>query len=252
MTTPINSGGFVGLDRGRGFGERPGPLVAIIIFLPLAIALLCASAVVLFNDRWIAIVFEGIDRDLWAGVWVFLILGIASLATVVSVFANTIKTSKYVSNMPSSNAQIGDGESGITNTNILNNESGFGKRPGPVVTIAIFAILSTAVLTASLTQWLATKAYGLEIGVFKGVWGGVYVFFALSLVCLGIAIAVAASATRIPRYLFPNPAIYPFQNPVTGQTQPISEQPSSQQAPATEVSENIEDEKLNNANNMSS
>lgn len=244
MTTPINPGGFVGLVRGRGFAERPGPLVAIIILFPLAIALLCASTVVLFSDRWVAIIFEGIDRDLWAGVWVFLILGIASLATVISVIASTIKTSRYVSNMPSSTAQIEDGESGITNTNILNNEGGFGKRPGPVVTVVIFAVLSTAILSASLSQWLQSKQYGLEGGIFKGIWGGVYVFFALSLVCLGIAISVAASATRRPRYLFSNPASYPFQNPMTGQTQPISEQPGSQQAPATEVSDNIEDEKL--------
>lgn len=242
MTTPITPGGLVGLYRRRGFGERPGPLVAIIIFLPLAITLLCASTVVLFSDRWIAIIFEGVDRDLWAGIWVFLILGIASLATVISIIASTIKTSKYASNMPSSTAQIGDEESGSTNTNILNNESGFGKRPGPVATIVIFAVLSTAILSASLSQWLQSKLYGLESGIFKEVWGGVYVFFAFGLVCLGIAIAVAASATRRPRYLFPSPANYPFQNPVTGQIQPISEQPSFQQAPATEVSENIVNE----------
>lgn len=243
MTTPINPGGFVGLARGRGFGERPGPLVAIIIFLPLAIALLCASTVVLFSDRWVAIIFEGVDRDLWAGIWVFLILGIASLATVISITASIIKTSKHASNMPSSTAQIGDKESGIANTNIINNENGFGKRPGAVVAVVIFTVLSTAILSASLSQWLQSKLYGLESGIFKGVWGGVYVFFALGLVCLGIAIAIAASATRRPRYLFPNPASYPFQNPMTGQTQPISEQPSSQQAPATEVSDNIEEDK---------
>ena len=246
MTTPINPVGFAELARGRGFGERPGPLVSIIIFLPLAIALLCAATVVLFNDRWIAIVFEGFatGRDLWAGVWIFLILGIASLATVVAVIANTIRTSRYASSMLINVAQIEDGEGSAADVNILNNESGFGKSPGPVATVAIFVVLCSAILSAALTQWLATKAYGLDNGIFKGIWGGVYVFFALSLVCLGIAIAVAANSTRRPKYFMPNPANYQFQNPMTEQNQPISEQPSSQQAPATEVSDNIEDEKL--------
>lgn len=246
MTTPINPGGFVGLARGRGFGERPGPLVAIIILLPLAIALLCAATVVLFNDRWIAIVFEDLvaSRDLWAGVWVFLILGVASLATVVAVIANTIKASRYAVSMFSSAAQTGDGESSSANADISNNESGFGKRPGPVATVAIFVILCSAIFSASLTQWLVSKAYGLDAGIFKGVWGGVYVFFALGLVFLGIAIVVAASTTRRPRYLLPNPANYQFQNAMTGQTQPISEQPSFQQPSTAEVSESVEDEKL--------
>lgn len=232
MTTPINPGGFAGLARGRGFGERPGPLIAVIVFLPLSIALLCAATVVLFNDRWIAIVFEGLERDLWAGVWIFLILGIASLATVVSIIASAIKISKYASNMPNSTVHMGSGE------------SGFGRRSGPVVTVVILVILSSAVLSASLTQWLVSKAYGLENGVFKGVWGGVYVFFALSLVCLGIAIAVSASTTRRSGYLLPNPANYQFQS--------SSEQSNFQQPPVAEVSENIEDEKLGDAGDMSS
>lgn len=58
MTTPINPGEFVGSTRGRDFGERPGPLVAC--NYNLAMALLCASAIVLFNDGWVAIVFEDV------------------------------------------------------------------------------------------------------------------------------------------------------------------------------------------------
>ena len=201
MTTPIIPRKVIKLAKGRGFAERPWALVAVITFLQFAIALLCASASVFFNDRWITIVFEDDDlgitiADLWVGVWVFLILGIAFLATAVLVIGSTIKESEYASSMLNNTAQTEDEESSNANTDISRIESGFYKEPGPVVAFVFLVVLSSAILSASLTQWLVSKSYGLQDGIFKGVWGGVYVFFALGLACLGVAIAVAVSKTK--------------------------------------------------------
>ena len=249
MTTPIIPREVIKLG---GFDKKPGPLIAVIIFLPLSIALLCSATFVLFNDRWFDIVFEDFAvEDLWAGVWVFLFLGLASLATVVAVTANTMRTSRYASGMLINAAQIEDGKGSVADANISNNESGFGKSPGPVVTVTIFVILSSSILSASLTLWLGTKAYGMDNGIFKEVWVGVYVFFALSLVCLGVAIAVAANSTGKPRYFMPNPASYNFQNMMAGQTQMSSEQHNFPQPSSAEVSESIEDEKLSYEDDVS-
>ena len=201
MTTPIIPREVMKLAKGRDFAERPWALVAVITFLQFAIALLCASAFVFFNDRWLAVVFEDDDlgitiADLWVGVWVFLILGIAFLATAVLVIGSTIKASEYASSMLNNTAQIEDEESSNANTDISRIESGFYKEPGPVVAFVFLVVLSSAILSASLTQWLVSKSYGLQDGIFKGVWGGVYVFFALGLACLGVAITVAVSKTK--------------------------------------------------------
>ena len=205
MTTPIIPRKVIKLAKGRGFAERPWALVAVITFLQFSIALLCASAFVFFNDRWIAVVFEDDDlgitiADLWIGVWVFLILGVAFLAASVLVIGSTIKASEYASSMLNNTAQIEDEESSTANTNISRIESGFYKEPGPVVAFVFLVVLSSAILSASLTQWLVSKSYGLQNGIFTGVWGGVYIFFALGLACLGVAIAVAVSTTRKTRY----------------------------------------------------
>ena len=205
MTTPIIPREVIKLAKGRGFAERPAALVAVIILLQFAIALLCASALVFFNDRWAAVLFEDDDlgikiADLWVGVWVFLILGIAFLAAAVLVIGSIIKASAYASSMSINTAQIEDEESSNANTDISRIESGFYESPGPVVAFVVLVVLSSAILSASLTQWLLYKAYGLQDGIFKGVWGGAYVFFALGLVCLGVAITVAVSTTRKTRY----------------------------------------------------
>ena len=205
MTTPIIPREVIKLAKGRDFAERPWALVAVITFLQFAIALLCASAFVFFNDRWLAVVFEDDDlgitiADLWVGIWVFLILGIAFLAAAVLVIGSTIKASEYASSMLISTAQIEDEKSSNANTDISRIESGFYKETGPVVAFVFLVVLSSAILSASLTQWLVSKAYGLQNGIFKGVWGGTYVFFALGLACLGVAITVAVSTTRKTRY----------------------------------------------------
>lgn len=205
MATSIIPREAIKLAKGRGFAERPAALVAVIILLQFAIALLCASALVFFNDRWVAVLFEDDDlgisiADLWVGVWVFLILGIAFLATAVLVIGSTIKASEYASSMLNNAAQTEDDESSTANTNISRIESGFYKSPGHVVAFVILVVLSSAILSASLTQWLVSKSYGLQNGIFKGVWGGVYIFFALGLVCFGVAITVAVNTTRRTRY----------------------------------------------------
>jgi len=198
MATSIIPREAIKLAKGRGFAERPAALVAVITLLQFAIALLCASALVFFNDRWVAVLYEDDDlgisiADLWVGVWGFLILGIAFLATAVLVIGSTIKASEYASSMLNNAAQIEDDESSTANTNISRIEGGFYKSPGPVVAFVVLVVLSSAILSASLTQWLVSKSYGLQNGIFKGVWGGVYIFFALGLACLGVAITVAVN-----------------------------------------------------------
>lgn len=214
MTMPLPAGGYSSRSR---FGERPGPLVACLILLPLAVAPISATMFVIFFTY-------GAWSDTWGGVRAVLAIGIGLLIASV-VIVTTTSTSGY---LPDSQGSAVQGQQNFVAPQAFGRRR-FGDRPGVLVTVIILEILSTAALSASTTNWLFAKAeeYGFEDGIFTNVWGGTYVFFGIGIVLIGAAVIVAVNTTKMPRqiFLYPPQGQYAAQFPAGVPPQPMGMAP---------------------------
>lgn len=206
------------------FGERPGPLAACLILLPLAVALISATMFVIFFTY-------GAWSDAWGGVRAVLAIGVGLLIASVVVVATTSTTG----NFPDSQSYAVQGQQNVVAPPAFGRRR-FGDRPGVLVTVIILEILSTAALSASTTNWLLTKTAqdGFEDGIFTYVWGGAYVFFGIGMVLIVTSVIVAVSTTKMPRqiFLYPPQGQHAAQFPASVPPQPMGMVPPAGVPPA--------------------
>ena len=235
MTMPLPPGGYAppqgyapqGGYLNSRFGERPGPLATCLILLPLAVALMSAAMLVILlgYEDW------GGWSDVWGGVRAVLAIGVGLLIASVVVVTVTSTTGHLLDfqNLGFQGQQnIGAPQAGVG----LMSRRRFGDRPGPLVAVIILEILGMVALSASTTSWLIARegsyrSFGYAGGIFEGVWGEVYVFFAIGIVLIGVAVVIAVSTTKMPRqlYIYPPQMQYAAQAPAGMPSQPMGMAP---------------------------